>query len=57
MSWPADFDWESQSTIAVASATGQRYIHHEAMETSDLLFVRSSRTELNGRHLPTCAPG
>ena len=46
------FHWESQSTTAVASATGQRYIHHEAMETNIVLFVRSSRTDLNGRARP-----
>jgi superfamily II DNA or RNA helicase len=51
------FHWESQSTTAVASATGQRYIHHEAMETNIVLFVRSSRTDLNGRARPYFCAG
>ena len=54
---PLTSTWESQSTIAVASATGQRYIHHEAMETSNLLFVRSSRTEPNGSARPYFCAG
>jgi hypothetical protein len=27
---PSRFHWESQSTTTATSATGQRYIHHEA---------------------------
>ena len=34
------FHWQSQSTIAEHSPTGQRYIHHKAMGSRILLFVR-----------------
>ena len=51
------FHWESQSTTAAASATGQRYIDHEAMGTNVVLFVRSSRTDLSGRTRPYFCAG
>jgi uncharacterized protein DUF3427 len=34
------FQWESQSTTASASRTGQRYIHHAAQGSTVHLFVR-----------------
>jgi hypothetical protein len=40
---PSLFHWESQSTTTAASATGQRYIHHEARGSRVLLFVREQR--------------
>ena len=32
--------WESQSTTSVESKTGQRYINHEALGSSVVLFAR-----------------
>jgi superfamily II DNA or RNA helicase/HKD family nuclease len=46
------FHWESQSTTAATSAMGQRYINHEAKGTNVVLFVRPSRTDINGRTRP-----
>ena len=40
---PSLFHWESQSTTTAASATGQRYVHHEARGSRVLLFVREQR--------------
>ncbi|PWU52338.1 DUF3427 domain-containing protein [Micromonospora sp. S4605] len=37
------FQWESQSTTSAASATGQRYIHHEKRGSTVHLFVRESK--------------
>ena len=51
------FHWESQSTTAAASAMGQRYINHEANGTHVVLFVRSSRTDVNGRTRPYICAG
>ncbi|MCZ7525813.1 MAG: DUF3427 domain-containing protein [Acidimicrobiia bacterium] len=51
------FHWESQSTTAAASTMGQRYINHEARGTNVVLFVRSSRTDLNGRTRPYFCAG
>jgi len=42
------FHWQSQSTIADASSTGQRYIHHAAQGIKELLFVREFRTDISG---------
>jgi hypothetical protein len=42
---PSLFHWESQSTTTTASATGQRYIHHEALGSRVLLFVREQRRQ------------
>ncbi len=42
---PSLFHWESQSTTTAASATGQRYIHHEARGSRVLLFVREQRRQ------------
>ena len=42
---PHFFHWESQSTTTASSATGQRYIHHEARGSRVLLFVREQRRQ------------
>ena len=42
---PWEFHWESQSLTREASATGQRYIHHEALGSRMLLFVREQRRQ------------
>jgi superfamily II DNA or RNA helicase/HKD family nuclease len=39
---PSDFHWESQSTTAERSPTGQRYIHHRHRRSRILLFVRDT---------------
>ena len=39
------FFWESQSTTTASSATGQRYVHHEAHGSRVLLFVREQRRQ------------
>ena len=39
------FHWQSQSTTAADSPTGQRYIHHKAKETKVLLFVREFKSD------------
>jgi superfamily II DNA or RNA helicase/HKD family nuclease len=42
------FHWESQSTIASSSPTGQRYINHSSRGSHILLFVREARTNALG---------
>ena len=39
------FHWQSQSTTSEDSPTGQRYIHHEEMGSSVLLFVREYKND------------
>lgn len=39
------FHWQSQSTTAENSATGQRYIHHVEQGSKVLLFVREFKTD------------
>ena len=39
------FHWQSQSTTAENSATGQRYIHHREKGSRVLLFVREFKAE------------
>lgn len=39
------FHWQSQSTTAENSATGQRYIHHREKGNRMLLFVRKFKTD------------
>lgn len=39
------FHWQSQSTTAAESPTGQRYIHHREQGSKVLLFVRESRKD------------
>jgi superfamily II DNA or RNA helicase len=46
------FHWESQSTTAAASTMGQRYVNHENRGTNVVLFVRLTRTDVNGRTRP-----
>lgn len=42
------FHWQSQSTTADLSPTGQRYIHHRAQGSKVLLFVREFKTGMVG---------
>jgi len=42
------FYWQSQSTIADSSSTGQRYINHEAQGIKELLFVREFKRDIAG---------
>lgn len=37
--------WQSQSTTAVDSPTGQRYIHHWERDSHVLLFMREFKTD------------
>ena len=39
------FHWQSQSTTAERSSTGQRYIHHREQGSRVLLFVREFKTD------------
>lgn len=39
------FHWQSQSTTAVDSPTGQRYIHHRERGSQVLLFVREFKSD------------
>lgn len=39
------FHWQSQSTTAADSPTGQRYIHHGERGSKVLLFVREFKTD------------
>ena len=39
------FHWQSQSTTAADSPTGQRYIHHRQRGSKVLLFVREFKTD------------
>lgn len=39
------FHWQSQSTTAENSSTGQRYIHHKEKGSKVLLFVREFKTD------------
>lgn len=48
---PELFHWESQSGTSVQSATGQRYITHQARGGHVFLFVRRRRKE-DGRTVP-----
>ena len=50
---PHLFHWESQSNTTAASATGQRYIHHEARGSRVLLFVREQRKQDGRPGAPT----
>lgn len=49
---PTIFHWESQSTTAVDSPVGQRYIHHQERGSEVLLFVRDEKRS----NLGTAAP-
>ena len=39
------FHWQSQSTTAENSSTGQRYIHHKERGSRVLLFVREFKSD------------
>lgn len=43
------FHWQSQSTTAEHSSTGQRYIHHKERGNRILLFVREFKTDRIGK--------
>jgi superfamily II DNA or RNA helicase/HKD family nuclease len=49
---PELFHWESQSTTAAASRTGQRYINHQARGTHVLLFSRDHKVTEFGSGAP-----
>ena len=42
---PSRFHWQSQSTTAADSPTGQRYIHHRERGSKVLLFVREFKND------------
>ena len=48
------FHWQSQSTTADTSATGQRYMHHKALGNKILLFVRERKKNALGTMPYTC---
>lgn len=48
------FHWESQSTTSSASPTGRRYVEHEVLGTSVVLFVRRAKTGDIGTEPYTC---
>jgi|TARA_B100002003_G_scaffold249097_1_gene284498 superfamily II DNA or RNA helicase len=51
------FHWESQSTTAIASETGQRYISHVSRGSKVALFVREAKEDFNGRTMPYFCAG
>jgi hypothetical protein len=51
------FHWQSQSTTAAASSTGQRYIRHREMGYTPLLFVREHKDLPSGLASPYCFIG
>ncbi len=46
------FHWQSQSTTAETSTTGQRYIHHKEKGSKVLLFVREFKNDTFGNTAP-----
>ena len=50
------FHWQSQSTTAEHSPTGQRYVHHKEKGSKVLLFVREFKADriTNGAEAYTC---
>lgn len=46
------FHWQSQSTTADTSTTGQRYIHHKERGSKVLLFVREFKNDIFGNTAP-----
>ena len=46
------FHWQSQSTTAAESSTGQRYIHHRQEGSRILLFVREAKQDTFGNTEP-----
>jgi len=51
------FHWQSQSTTAIHSPTGQRYICHASQGYTPLLFVREHKQQENGLSAPYCYLG
>lgn len=49
---PDRFHWESQSSTTLSSATGQRYIHHQELESEILLAVRLGKLNSIGATAP-----
>ncbi len=47
------FHWESQNKTSANSPTGQRYIHHQELNSQIMLFVRTNRSENNQTSLYT----
>ena len=50
------FQWQSQSTTAADSPTGQLYIHHRERRRKELLFAREFKTDRisGGAEAKTC---
>ena len=46
------FHWESQAATSVNSETGKRYLNHEHLGTRIMLFVRTTKKDINGRTMP-----
>ena len=46
------FHWQSQSTTAPLSPTGQNFIHHQDREYTIMLFVRKRKTTMYGANVP-----
>ncbi|MEY4565229.1 MAG: hypothetical protein RLY14_199 [Planctomycetota bacterium] len=46
------FHWQSQSNTSEQSPTGKRYIHHQKMGYTPLLFVRETKTLPSGSAAP-----
>ena len=42
------FHWQSQSTTSDSSPTGMRYIHHQGLGSTVLLFVRETKNDSFG---------
>ncbi|QOR48778.1 DUF3427 domain-containing protein [Trueperella pecoris] len=51
---PSCFHWESQSTTAENSPTGQRYINHASRGSGVVIFVREAKTGDIGTEPYTC---
>ena len=46
------FHWQSQSNTSVDSPTGQRYLHHQKLGYTPLLFVRETKSLPSGLSAP-----
>ena len=49
---PELFHWESQNATTLASAVGQRYVHHRERRTHVALFVREAKSDDLGEGAP-----
>ena len=47
-----EFHWESQAHTAEGSQRGQDYIHHAARGRRGVLFVRTAKSDADGRTMP-----